>query len=555
MPEKRQPAPEPPAGLIEQMKRRKVVPFIGAGFSKSAQRRGAPAGSDSGMPTYPQLLRRLFEKAGDIKQADREIIQNYLDRKTSGDSDDYDEAARTLGKVMGEVRFYMTIREVLEPIDRDIEGSPAHKLLGGLGFRRLVTTNYDRLLEQFTAPGHEMITPNDERAFKLFMTDHDRSFILKLHGDITRPDTIPWGRDELLRYYGYDGFNRPLPELPGRTQNLRWFLKELFEQNSVLFLGTSLASSEGFAQVLINLVRDWGGSLPYRHYTLVAHDPALQALREDFSRRMNLTYLYYHPDATHSQVWEFISCLKAGRPRAAFQAGGEWEQWYLQKERPEYLLTQLEQEKTATAVRYLTPKLTNAIATEEYLAAECRDELAGRYEPEVIDRIIAAMQERATNLATRLRQDSLQARALFLESELRQSLDSSGAAGSAEKRTRATARYRLLLALDEETGLEFRLIPALSADQLKRREASFALIFNRPDRDGLSEPLADVMIAYSSQATNDFPEIHMVHINTQEIWRHMFVFERFWEAALSNAESRRIVRELIDPAPAAPGPG
>jgi hypothetical protein len=550
MPERRQPAPEPPRGLIEQMIRGKVVPFIGAGFSRSARRRNPPAGTSGGMPTYAELLQRLLERA-EIPAEDRQIVQSYLGRKSSGDSASFDRAAAILREGMGELPFYMTIRDILEPIDRGIEFSLAHQLLGGLGFRRLVTINYDRLLEQLTAPHHEMITPNDERAFQLFMTDEQRGFILKLHGDITRPDTIPWGKEQLLRYYGYDSYGNPLAELPNRTKNLRRFLESLFSQNTVLFLGTSLASSEGFAQVMIKLVQEWGGSLPYRHYALVSHDPALQALRDDISRRMNLTYIYYQPDAQHTQLWEFIACLKAGRPRIAFQPGGEWEQWYLQKERPEYLLIQLERERTATSVRFLTPKLTNALATPEHLAADCREELAGRYEPEVLERVLAVMGDRAANLEARLRDDALEVRVLFLETELRRSLDPAAEPAIPQETMRRTvARYRHLLALDAETDLDFRLIPNWTAEQLKRREASFALIFNRPAPEA-GEPLADVTIAYSSQATNDFPEIHTVHINTQEIWRHAFVFERFWAAALDEPRSRRLVEDLIDRAAAA----
>jgi len=491
------------------------------------------------MPTYAELLSRLLEATKLTRPADEEIIRNYLRRSDAEDPDHNDKAAGELRSAMGEVPFFMTIREILEPFDRNIEGSLAHRFLGLLGFRRIVTTNYDRLLEGFAVPGHEVITPKDEQAFRLFMNDPRRSFVLKLHGDITRPDTIPWGRTELLRYYGYDSYNNPIVPPPAITVRLREFLWELFARNTVLFLGTSLASSEGFAQVLANLVRDWGGSLPYTHFVLVAYDEKLRALRDDFERRMNLRYIYYHPDAKHTQVWEFLSFLKAGRPKVQPQPGQEWEQWYNQKERPDYLLAQLESEKTATSVRYLTPKLTNAIATTSLLAIDCREELAGRYDPEVIEGILAAMGERAANLDRRLREEGLEVRILFLERELREALDPGSP--DREKLARAIERYRYLLKLIESTDLEVRVIRALSSEDLKREEASFALIFNRRD----DQAMADVAIAYSSQANNDFPEIHMVHINTTEIWKHTFTFERLWAAASNEEETKRLILHLI----------
>jgi hypothetical protein len=522
----RKPAPEPPAKLIALMKDGKVVPFVGAGFSRAAQRKKPTPGGFHGMPTYAELLGRLLELA-QIEPADEAVTREYLEHQ------EYDQAADALRAAVTEVPFYLMMREILEPVDQGIEGS--------LGFRRILTTNYDRLLEGFTAPRHEVITPADEKAFLLFMTDTQRGYILKLHGDITRPDTIPWGRVALLRYYGYDSDNQPLPNLPRLTHNLRAFLERLFAESSVLFLGSALAPSEGYAQILRDLARDWGGSLPYPHYALVPYDPALAALRAEVSRSMNLRYLYYEPDATHSQVWEFLSLLKAGRPSAPILPGEEWEQWYHHRERPDYLRAQLERERTATSVRYLTPNLTNAVTTAESLAVDCREDLTGRYEPEVVEAILAAMRERASNLDRRLREEGLEVRVLCLETELRKALDP---AQDRAKLSRTIARYQHLLDLTATTDTEVRVIPGLTSEDLKAREASFALIFNRNGE----QSMADVTIAYSSQATNDFPEIHRVYINSPEIWRYTFTFERFWVAARNEAETESLLRSLLEQA-------
>jgi len=538
---KRERAPEPPDYLIEQLKKGKVVPFVGAGFSKSAQPKASSSLEEFvGMPTYTELLTRLLKHANFSHSGDEQIVRNYLARSDSEDPEHNDKAAGVIRSAMGEVPFFMSIRDILEPIDRNIEGSLAHRFLGLLDFRRIVTTNYDRLLEGFSVPKHEVITPKDERAFQLFANDDKRRFVLKLHGDITRPDTIPWGKAELLRYYGYDSFNNPLPWLPPATIELRDFLKDLFRSNTVLFLGTSLASSEGFAQVLINLVRDWGGSLPYKHFILVPHNAELRVLRDSLEKSMNVRYLYYTPDKEHTQVWEFISFLKAGRPKPQPVPGQEWEQWYHQRERPDYLLAQLEREKAATSIRYLTPKLTNAITTRDAIEIDCREELEGRYDPEVIDRTIAAMNSRAENLDRRLRKEGLEVRILFLETELQGSLNPDSP--NKERLARDIDRYRYLLELAEVTDLEIRVIQGMTSAELKRNEASFALIFNRNH----DQPMADVTIAYSSQANNDYPEIHMVHTNTEQIWRYAFTFERLWAAARNDEDTKRLITKLIE---------
>ena len=538
---KRHQAPEPDYDLLREVSSGNVIPFIGAGFSKSAEPKESSALKEfMGMPTYAELLERLLEKAH-LNPADKKIFNLYLKKDNSSSPDHYDEAAEVIRKAIGgRLRFFLAIRDIIEPIDEEIKGSLAHKFLGLLGFRRIVTTNYDRLLEGFAAPRHEVITPDDDMATALFFDDKKRSSILKLHGDITRPNNIPWGRSGLLKGYGYDSYNEPLKVMEPSAATRLEILKRMFWENTVLFLGTSLAPSEGFSQVLMNLVRDKQGGLPHRHYALIPFDRKLDAFRANLARQMNIEIQYYRPDAKHSQVWEYLSLLKAGRPETAKRPSHEWQQWYLQKERPDYLLTQLEREESATSVRYLTPKLTNAIATKDYLAIDCRDDLKGRYKSKIIESTHEAMAQRASNLERRLREEGLEVRVLFLEQELRKSLDPANV--EKDKLGRAVGRYQYLLELTKTTDLEVRVVPGLTSDDLKKQEASFALIFNKTD--GL--PTADVTIAYSSQATNDFPEIHMVQINTPEIWKHTFTFERLWAAAKNEEETNHLIRNLID---------
>jgi SIR2-like domain len=538
---RRHQAPEPHPDLLQEISSGNVIPFVGAGFSKSAEPKESSALKEFvGMPTYAELLERLLEKAN-LKSEIKKVARIYLNLRDSSKPDHYDEAAEVIRKeIGGKLRFFLAIRDIIEPIDEEIKGSLAHKFLGLLGFRRIVTTNYDRLLEGFAAPRHEVITPDDDMAIALFFDDKKRSSILKLHGDITRPNNIPWGKSGLLRGYGYDTYNDPLKAIEPSASTRLEILKRMFWENTILFLGTSLAPSEGFSQVLMNLVRDQKGGLPHRHYALIPFDSKLEAFRDSLASQMNIEIQYYRPDAKHSQVWEYLSLLKAGRPKVEKKPGREWQQWYLQKERSDYLLTQLEREESATSVRYLTPKLTNAIATVDYLEVDCRDELKGRYKPKIIESTLKAMTQRASNLERRLQRDGLEVRILFLEQELRKSLDQSSV--HKDKLGRAVERYKHLLGLTKATDLEVRVVPGLTSDELKRREASFALIFNRID----GQPAADVTIAYSSQATNDFPEIHMVQINTPEIWQHTFTFEQFWAAAKNEEETSLLIQNLID---------
>ncbi len=85
-----------------------------------------------------------------------------------------------------------------------------------------------------------------------------------------------------------------------------------------------------------------------------------------------------------------------------------------------------------------------------------------------------------------------------------------------------------------------RLNPDLTAELLNREEASFALIY-------LTEPSpeADVVVAYTSQATSGFLEIYMIEVNTDYVKDKSFQFERYWARAWSEAKSLSYLKDLL----------
>jgi hypothetical protein len=529
-------APAPPDALIQEIQANNVVPFIGAGFSMSAHSEGS---NDPVMPNYRQLLKRLLEHAilsGGIKISVKAMLDEGRD----------DLAADLLRREMGDYPFYEQIRLILEPADQKIQGSFGHKLLSMMNFRRLITTNYDRLLERFVAPNYEVFTASDLATFRLFRFDKQRGHIIKLHGDITRPNTIPFGNAALYAHYGFDHLGKPLANISNESKELQTFLEQLFNENTVLFLGSSLAATEEYIKLLLELVKSWGGSLRKRHYALVAYDEKYEKLREHFSRGANIEYLTYEPneDGTHSQLWEFISFLNVGRTQEKFQSGRKWNQWYRAEERVAYLQFQLEREQTATSIRYLTPSLTNAISTHHHLDVMCRKELSIKFgnDPIYVNQILASMALRSDNLNKRLYEDNLEIRILFLESELRKSLDPKVQKNRDDFNV-VIERYQYLLNLIEETDMEVRVIPKLSNADLKSlHEASYALIFNQSS----DETVADVTIAYASQATINYFEIHMIHINSTEVRDRTYQYERFWAAALNEKRTVLLIQELLE---------
>ncbi len=532
----RVPVAPPPQNLINQIKAKKVIPIIGAGLSKSAQFIGTGISS---LPDYRQLLEALLERANFNSESEN-IIRILLDAgKTNSKA--LERAARELREEMGDYPFYVGIRAILEPIDAQIQESIGHRLLRMVNFKRILTTNYDRFLEKFVAPDIEMFTARDIDAFRIFLAEPERGFILKLHGDITRPDTIPFGLSDLYRHYGYeaDGI-KLIKNIPPATKTLRDFMESIFRNNTVLFLGSSVAYSEGYARILLNLVQEWGGSLPYTHYALVPKDPSLKALREHLSSELNLRYIEYEPDNVHSQVWEFIAFLNAGVFTDEPKPGKKWGQSYLSDRRVEYLERQLERETTARSICFLTPSLTNAVTTLESLEVSTRKGLQERYTDKLfVDKVMDKMLQRKENLEKRLDTGELNIRIIFLESELKNAFQTTD-----NELAKTIQRYEYLLQLVNKPNLEVRLLPHLTAQELRDiYSASFALIFN--ETKNVEQPESDVALAYASQATINYFEIHIIQINTSEVKDRVYQFERFWSSSLNEAATIQSIQALI----------
>lgn len=523
--------------LIDQMKLGKVIPIIGAGLSKSAQ-----SSTGISFPDYKQLLEMLLDRS-DLDRVDKEVVKLLLNGAEESPLK-IEKAARMLREEMKDYPFYREIRSILEPIDVNINESMAHKLLRMLNFKKILTTNYDRLLERFVAPDYEVFTSSDLDTFRLFLNEKERNFILKLHGDITRPNTIPFGLSDLYRHYGYDVHGNDLKDISDVTQTLRDFLKTTFTDNTVLFLGSSLTESEGYAQLLTNLVKSYGGSLPYKHFALVPFNKSAESLRKDLSNRMNVEYITYHPDDVHSQVWEFISFLNEGVFNDQPKMGRKWGQSYLPSRRVEYLERQLEREISAKEICFLTPSMTNAISTRQELIDSSKEKLKERFKDEdFIENIINVMDRRRANLENRLLNGELQVRVLFLESELKKAFEHK----TGDELRKIILRYEYLIELIKLPNLQVRLITNIDQGTLKTlHNASYALIYNH-DKTASSQE-ADITIAYASQATVNYFEIHIIQINTSEVKDRVYQFERFWAASMSETQTINTIRYYIEEA-------
>jgi len=194
-----------PFDLLEAFDPRRgsgVVAVVGSGPSCHA-----------GMPSWPELLRRIAVEVGLEAQ-----VETYLQKGEF----------LKVAEFMARQRSQSEIKErVAKQIERSELGpSPLHQLIVNLPFAGIITTNYDLLLTQadltrrFASP---ITYLNSSLRSKL-----SERFILHLHGHMGDPESI------IISRQGYDYM-----EL--EAEKVRQFLAGVFQFRTVLFIGFGFA--------------------------------------------------------------------------------------------------------------------------------------------------------------------------------------------------------------------------------------------------------------------------------------------------------------------------
>ncbi|WP_369134696.1 SIR2 family protein [Modestobacter sp. I12A-02662] len=174
--------------------------FVGAGVSAAA-----------GLPTWPELLAELAERAG----LDGGLRAGLAQLPPQ-------DAAALLARELGREELTRYVEERFGPGTYSL----AHALIAGLPVHEYVTTNYDPLVELAAADvGRPMrVLPFDEATV-------EDPWLLKLHGDVRHPDSIVLTREQYLEFGDH------------RTA-LAGVLQSLLLTRHVLFVGTSMLDDD-----------------------------------------------------------------------------------------------------------------------------------------------------------------------------------------------------------------------------------------------------------------------------------------------------------------------
>jgi SIR2-like protein len=241
--------------LVNAIRAKQCVPFIGAGLSKA-----------SGMPLWNELIGQMKPFLLDLAEtsSEKEEETQYLDQAN------YLDVATRFKFKAGLGSYHQFLQERYR--FSKSQPSEAHHALARIrSWPFVITTNFDKLLEaSFTQPRlmpPAIVTEPDELIISIRSGEF---FVLKLHGDIDRPQSIVLTRDE------YDQFiNSP------RGQLLLDTLRQQLMFRTVLYIGFGL-TDPNFLRVFGEvgwLARGYQGDA----FSIMAHTTKPE--REEWQRR------------------------------------------------------------------------------------------------------------------------------------------------------------------------------------------------------------------------------------------------------------------------------
>lgn len=275
--------PTPPENLISACVSGDCVLFGGAGLSKRA-----------GFATWTEFVIDLLNWATDTKFVTPAWAKSRRAAILKGDAGAV--ADGILDSLQDDPRNHALLNHYLRSVFlHSAKLSGAHLRLRTVNFCSILTTNFDKLLEQtFEQRSPRLYTPSDAEG--LIEALHKREFfVLKLYGELDRPETVmisPAQFEDAIRE------NLPFAQ----------FMETLFLSRTLLFIGASLEGIEDYLKG-IGLKRQ---KAPREHWALVGvnDDNSWLAKAESLKRRYGIEIIPYRINAKHSAVHDFLRKLQ-----------------------------------------------------------------------------------------------------------------------------------------------------------------------------------------------------------------------------------------------------
>lgn len=194
----------------------KLVIFVGAGVSKN-----------SGIPTWGELIKKFtkelhYDKCNnDCIYHRKECPNSDCKYRYSFSQDEYLKIPQYLWNE-DESKYWQIINETL---NITVESNSIHEIIMRLCPKHIITTNYDKLIENCKYP-NSMIYKTIIEDKDLF-SNSSNNYIIKMHGDISKQETIVLKESDYLNY-------------EQKHVLIETFIKSLLINHTFLFIGYSL---------------------------------------------------------------------------------------------------------------------------------------------------------------------------------------------------------------------------------------------------------------------------------------------------------------------------
>jgi tetratricopeptide (TPR) repeat protein len=283
-----------PQTLIKNLQAGKVIPFVGAGVSRSVI-------AKDGKPLFPTWRQLLYDAADRLKAEGKETYGALVRNLVDIDQPDYLKAAEYAKTKLGAIWFEF-LREQFDHqravVADDSLSLPRKTWM--LGSKLVVTTNYDRIL-RWTCPSQDdvrewPIEAPAEQALAL-KGEITQPIIWYLHGSIANSAQIILTPDGYERLY-------PSTQISNLYTSALTTLNTLLTTHSFLFIGFSL-TDETFGLQLRAVCDSFAGAVG-PHYALL-HKDSIEAVRRMNYRNVD-TIAYEEHGEPLLRMLDELSC-------------------------------------------------------------------------------------------------------------------------------------------------------------------------------------------------------------------------------------------------------
>ena len=252
-----------PEHLIEEIAFNRVILFLGSGVSSTSIN-----SKGESMIGWPDFIDLGIDKMPKAKAEKRKYAKELLSKEN------YLLALETVRKHISNADFMGLIKREFDSADRS--HSKAHEIIKKLDMKTIVTTNFDKLYDNYCSDHGHTIINYDETEKLASNLKQEKNIIIKAHGTIDNLDKIIFTQNDYFKSKRENPFFYKI-------------LESLFLTKTVLFLGYSLNDPD------INLLLDTAANTATsvaNHFVLIPEE-LNEELEEHWQDNYNVSSIRY----------------------------------------------------------------------------------------------------------------------------------------------------------------------------------------------------------------------------------------------------------------------